>query len=320
MSYSARLDFERDYLDLENKIEELKSFASQKNINLEAEITAMEARLLKLKEEKFHNLTAWQRYQIARHPDRPTSLDYMENIFDDFIELHGDRCYGDDSAIVGGLARFNGIPVTVIGHQRGKDTNQNLMRNFGMPHPEGYRKAYRLMEQSEKFGRPLVCLVDTQGAYPGPMAEERGQGWAIARAIAFSSRLKIPVVSIVIGEGGSGGALALGVADRLLMLSYATYSVISPYGCASILLNDSTRAQETAEDLKMTAGDLLALGIVDEIIPEPLEGAHHDTASTFAAVAARLSFHLNQLMERDPQSLVEERYRSLRKIGMFLET
>ncbi|NLW43913.1 MAG: acetyl-CoA carboxylase carboxyltransferase subunit alpha [Syntrophomonadaceae bacterium] len=318
MTYTRPLEFEKDYLELRNKLEELKSLALQKNIDLGAEIEALEARVRVLQAERYNSLTAWQIYQMARHQERPFTLDYINAIFQDFIELHGDRCYADDPAVVGGLAWFDGIPVTVLGHQKGKDTKENLHRNFGMAHPEGYRKAYRLMEQAEKFGRPLICFIDTPGAYPGTGAEERGQAWAISRNLARMSSLRIPIITLVIGEGGSGGALALGVADRVLMLSYAVYSVISPYGCASILLNDAGRSEEMAEKLKMTATDLLNLGIIDEIIPEPLEGAHRDPQKTFRAVEERIRFHLRELIDRDPADLVEQRYQRLRKIGLQL--
>ena len=315
MNYTRPLEFEKDYLELKNKVEELKALALQKNINLNSELEALENRMGVLQAERYNNLTAWQIYQMARHQERPFTLDYINAIFQDFIELHGDRCYADDSAVVGGLAWFDEIPVTVLGHQKGKDTNENLRRNFGMAHPEGYRKAYRLMEQAEKFGRPLICFIDTPGAYPGTGAEERGQAWAISRNLARMSSLRIPIISLVIGEGGSGGALALGVADRVLMLSYAVYSVISPYGCASILLNDANRSEEMAEKLKMTAPDLLNLGIIDEIIPEPLEGAHRNPQKTYQAVEERIRFHLRELLDQDPADLVERRYQRLRKIG-----
>ncbi len=318
MSYTRPLEFEKDYLELKSKLEELKALALQKNINLESEIEALEEKVRVLQAERYSNLTAWQIYQMARHQDRPFTLDYINAIFQDFIELHGDRCYADDPAIVGGLAWFDDIPVTLLGHQKGKDTNENLQRNFGMAHPEGYRKAFRLMEQAEKFGRPLICFIDTPGAYPGTGAEERGQAWAISRNLARMSSLRIPIISLVIGEGGSGGALALGVADRVLMLSYAVYSVISPHGCASILLNDAGRSEEMAEKLKMTAPDLLNLGIIDEIIPEPLEGAHRNPQGTFQAVEERIRFHLRELVRQDPAELVERRYQRLRKIGLQL--
>ncbi|MGI6548654.1 MAG: acetyl-CoA carboxylase carboxyltransferase subunit alpha [Syntrophomonadales bacterium] len=315
MTYTRPLDFEKDYLDLKNKLEDLKTYTRQKNLNLDSEIEALNTRVNVLKEERYRNLTAWQVYQIARHQDRPLTLDYINAIFQDFVELHGDRCYGDDQAVVGGLAWFDEIPVTVIGHQKGKDTNQNIRRNFGMSHPEGYRKACRLMSQAEKFRRPLICFIDTPGAYPGPGAEERGQGWAISQDLAQMSGLKIPIVSLVIGEGGSGGALALGVADRLLMLSYAVYSVISPHGCASILWNDVGRSEEMAGNLKMTAPDLMRLGIIDEIIPEPTEGAHRDPEKTYRMVRERIKFHLQELLDVDPVDLVERRYQRLRRIG-----
>lgn len=319
MNDSRPLDFEKDYLDLKAKLEELKELAKKKDIDLSHEISSLESKVTKLKEEKYRELTAWQKYQIARHPDRPTTLDYIKAIFDEFIELHGDRCFGDDPAIIGGIARFEGRPVTIIGHQRGKDTNQNLQRNFGCPHPEGYRKALRLMKQAEKFKRPLICFIDTQGAYPGVEAEERGQGWAISQNLMEMSLLGIPIVSIVIGEGGSGGALALGVADRVLMLTYSVYSVISPEGCASILWNDGKRADEMAQHLKMTSSDLLAQRIIDEIVPEPLEGAHRDPDRAFEAVRERLSFHLNELVASDIENLLKTRYQRLRNIGVFTE-
>ncbi len=319
MSDLRPLDFEKDYLDLKAKLEELKAMAEQKKIDLAEEISSLESKVARLKEERYRNLTPWQKYQIARHPNRPTTLDYLKAIFSDFIELHGDRCYADDPAIVGGLALFDGRPVTVIGHQRGKDTNENLLRNFGCPHPEGYRKAQRLMNQAEKFGRPVICFIDTQGAYPGVGAEERGQGWAISQTIMRMARLRVPCVSVVIGEGGSGGALALGVADRVLMLSYSVFSVISPEGCASILWNDASRAEEMAHHLKMTAADLAAMGIIDEIVAEPLEGAHRDWENTFKTVKDRLAYHLHELLEKSQEELIEGRYQRLRRIGVFAE-
>ena len=319
MNYSRPLDFEKDYLDLKFKLEELREYAVRKDLDLSAEIEALESRMNTLKEERYRHLKAWQKYQLARHQDRPLTLEYIKAIFDDFIELHGDRCYGDDPAIVGGLAWLDDIPVTVLGHQKGKDTPQNIHRNFGMAHPEGYRKACRLMRQAEKFKRPLICFVDTPGAYPGTGAEERGQGWAIAETLAQMVSLRIPTLSLVIGEGGSGGALALGAADRVLMLSYAVYSVISPQGCASILWNDASRSEEMAENLKMTAPDLLALGIIDEIVPEPLDGAHRDPEAVFRAVGERIRFHLRDLMQQDVLSRLERRYTRLREIGYYAD-
>jgi acetyl-CoA carboxylase carboxyl transferase subunit alpha len=319
MAYNHFLEFEKDYQELEQKLNELKELAEKKNIDFSEEFSALEKKLALSKEAKYQALTAWQKVQLARHPERPTTLDYIQALCEDFIELHGDRFYKDDPAIVGGIARFQGIPVTVLGHQKGKDTNQNLKRNFGMPHPEGYRKAYRLMTQAEKFKRPVICFIDTQGAYPGIEAEERGQGWAISRLLYRMSFLKTPVVSLVIGEGGSGGALALGVADRILMLSYAIYSVISPEGCASILYKDINKAPEMAKHLKITAAELQEIGIIDEIIPEPVEGAHSNPEQIYKIVGESLQTHLKELCSQNPEDLVEQRYERLRKIGIYNE-
>jgi acetyl-CoA carboxylase carboxyl transferase subunit alpha len=319
MGYNHLLDLEKDYQEIKKKLNEFKELSERIDMDLSAEIAALERKLALAKEEKYRALSAWQKVQLARHVGRPTTLDYIREIFNDFIELHGDRYYHDDPAIVGGIALFRGIPVTVIGHQKGKDTNQNLKRNFGMPHPEGYRKACRLMKQAEKFKRTVICFIDTQGAYPGIGAEERGQGWAISRSLYQMSLLKTPVISLVIGEGGSGGALALGVADCILMLSNAIYSVISPEGCASILRKDVTKAPEMAEYLKLTAADLEAMGIIDEIIPEPLEGAHSNTAQVYKKVEERLFHHLTKLISMDLHELIERRYERLRKIGVYNE-
>ena len=319
MPYKYSLEFERDYQELEKKLNELKDVALKKKIDFSQEIATLEAKLEEYKEEKYNTLKAWQKVQIARHPERPATMDYINTIFDDFIELRGDRCYRDDPAIVGGIARYNGVPVTVIGHQKGRDTNQNLKRNFGMPHPEGYRKACRLFKQAEKFKRPVICFIDTQGAYPGIEAEERGQGWAIAQNLMQMSLLKTPIISLVIGEGGSGGALALGVADRVLMLSYAIYSVISPEGCASILCKDVSRSHEMAEYLKLTAQDLQTMVVIDEIIPEPLEGAHTNLDQAYKIVKEKLRIHFDELMSGSIDDLLEKRYRRLRKIGIFEE-
>jgi len=317
MSYPRPLDFEKDYLELKQKLEELKAFASEKEINVDSEIEALEVRMSELNEERYENLNAWQRFQVARHLDRPSTLDYIEAIFKDFIELRGDRCFGDDLAIIGGLARFGEIPVTVIGHQKGKDTNQKVQRNFGMTHPEGYRKALRLMKQAEKFGRPLICFIDTPGAHPGAEAEERGQAWAISQCLAEMSSLAIPSISVIIGEGCSGGALALGVADRVLMMSNAIYSVISPHGCASILWNDLSRTEEMANHLKITAPDLLALGIIYEIFSYYRYGAHREPAQAMQIVADRIGLHLQELIKQEPSDLVEKRYQRLKRIGVY---
>src|SRR3954464_8726050 len=272
----GELEFERPIVELRKKITELKEFTKTADVDLSSEIKKLEARLGKLEQDIYENIKPWDRVQIARLASRPTTLDYISHLFEGFFECHGDRTFGDDEAIVGGVAKFKGLPVTVIGQQRGKDTKENIRRNFGMPHPEGYRKALRLMKQAEKFGRPIICFIDTKGAYPGKAAEERGQSEAIARNLVEMAGLKVPVISIVIGEGGSGGALALGVANHIHMLEHSTYSVISPEGAASILWKDSSLAKQAAEAMKITAPHLKEMKIIDEIIPEILGGAHRD--------------------------------------------
>jgi acetyl-CoA carboxylase carboxyl transferase subunit alpha len=319
MPFKDSMKFERDYQELQKKLSELKDITLKKKIDFSQEIATLEAKLESFKEEKYKTLTAWQKVQMARRPERPTTMDYIEAIFDGFIELHGDRCFRDDPAIVGGIARYNGVPVTVIGHQKGRDTNQNLKRNFGMPHPEGYRKACRLVKQAEKFKRPVICFIDTQGAYPGVEAEERGQGWAIAATLMQMSLLKTPIISLIIGEGGSGGALALGIADRVLMLSNAIYSVISPEGCSSILCKDTGRSDEMADHLKLTAQDLYSMALIDEIIPEPLEGAHTNLNKTYKIVKEKLQTHFDDLVSRSIVELLEKRYERLRTIGIYGE-
>lgn len=264
----GELEFERPIIQLRDKINELKEFTKTSELDLSAEINKLEARLQKLENDIYANLKPWDRVQIARFPNRPTTLDYIPYLFEDFFECHGDRTFGDDEAIVGGIAKFKGLPVTVIGHQRGKDTKENIRRNFGMPHPEGYRKALRLMKQADKFHRPIICFIDTKGAYPGKAAEERGQSEAIAKNLVEMAGLKVPVICIVIGEGGSGGALALSVGNYIHMLENSTYSVISPEGAAAILWRDATKAKTAAESMKITAPDLKELGVIDEIIPE----------------------------------------------------
>ena len=273
---SKTLTFEEPIVKLREKIMELEEFTATNSVDLSDEIGTLKNRLKNLEVEIYGNMEPWDRVQVARHQERPTTLDYIKELFEDFIQLHGDRTYGDDAAIVGGIASFESTPITIIGHQRGKDTKENVKRNFGMPHPEGYRKALRLMKQAEKFGRPIICFIDTKGAYPGKAAEERGQSEAIARNLVEMAGLKVPVISIVIGEGGSGGALALGVANHIHMLEHSTYSVISPEGAASILWKDSSLAKQAAEAMKITAPHLKEMGIIDEIIPEILGGAHRD--------------------------------------------
>jgi acetyl-CoA carboxylase carboxyl transferase alpha subunit len=267
----------------------------------------------------YSNLTPWQRVQIARHKNRPNYKDYIDGMLDGFFELHGDRNYRDDGAIVSGVGYLNGIPVTFISHAKGKTTEENINRNFGMPHPEGYRKALRLMKQAEKFNRPVICLIDTAGAFCGIGAEERGQGEAIARNLLEMSDLKTPVISVVIGEGGSGGALALGVADKALMLENSIYSVISPEGCASILLKDATRAEEASQYLRLTAQDLLELHVIDGIIQEPLGGAHNDIEATVQNVKNAIYKNLVNLQKVNIDELVENRYKKIRSIGVFME-
>ncbi|UCD54755.1 MAG: acetyl-CoA carboxylase carboxyltransferase subunit alpha [Candidatus Omnitrophota bacterium] len=313
------LDFEKPISELEKKIEELKALTTKEDIDLSGEIKKLEERLKKAKGEIFKNLTPWQRVQIARHPKRLYTLDYIDLIMTDFIELHGDRLYGDDKAIVTGMAKIDNKRIVVIGHQKGKDTKENLLRNFGSAHPEGYRKAMRVMELAEKFNLPIVTFIDTPGAYPGIGAEERGQAEAIAKNLFKMCMLKTPIIVFVIGEGGSGGALGIGIGDRLYVLEYAYYSVISPEGCAAILWKERSKAPEAAEALKLTGKDLCELGIVDDIIKEPLGGAHRDPQQMAQNVKAAIKRDLGILDGVDRNKLVEKRYEKLRKIGIFEE-
>jgi len=313
------LDFEQSIADLEAKIEALRHSGDAKDINIGEEIKRLKAKSRKLTESIFTSLTAWQISQLARHPLRPYTLDYLRLIFNDFEELHGDRAFADDAAIVGGVARLDGRPVVVIGHQKGRDTKEKLRRNFGMPRPEGYRKALRLMRLAERFRLPVITFIDTPGAYPGVGAEERGQSEAIARNLFSMAQLRTPILSVVIGEGGSGGALAIGVCDRLLMLQYATYSVISPEGCASILWRAADRAAEAAEAMGITAESLKRLGLVDEIVTEPLGGAHRDIEGMAQLLQTSLISALQQLAQISPDALLERRYARLRQYGEFQE-
>ena len=313
------LDFEKKLYDLKNKIEELKNVSQEQGLDLSAEIELMEKRLDSMKEDVYTKLSAWQKVKIARLNERPTAMEYIEEVFDDFIELHGDRGYADDHAIIGGLATLNGINVTVIGIQKGRDTKENIYRNFGMPHPEGYRKALRLMKQAEKFKRPVICLVDTPGAYCGIGAEERGQGEAIARNLMEMANLKTPVVSIIIGEGGSGGALALAVADEVWMLEHSIYSILSPEGFATILFKDVTRASEAAETMKITSEELLNFGIIDRIIKEPLGGAHRDKTAVCEKMKDNLVETVTRLQMETTESLLTKRYSKFRQMGEFME-
>ncbi len=317
------LEFEKPIEELEMRIEELKRASDGKDINIGGEVKKLEKKVKDLRTDIFSKLTPWQKTLLARHPDRPYTMDYIGLIAEDFIELHGDRRYADDKAIVGGLAKIKGVPVVIIGHQKGRGTKERIVRNFGQPHPEGYRKALRLMELAEKFKRPVVTMIDTPGAYPGIGAEERGQAEAIAYNLMQMARLRVPIVAVVIGEGGSGGALALGVSDRLYMLEHSVYSVISPEGCAAILwkkdgqLNSDEVKSKAADALKMTAQDLLQFRIIDDIIQEPVGGAHRDMEQTARNISDKVIGSIEELKTRTPGKLVEERYRRLRKIGSF---
>jgi acetyl-CoA carboxylase carboxyl transferase subunit alpha len=310
------LDFEKPIKELEKKIEELKKFTIEKKIDLSSEIKRLEQRLKDLKISTYSNLTSWQRVQIARHPQRPYTLDYIQMMMSDFIELHGDRSFSDDKAIVGGLAKIDGLKIMVLGHQKGRGTKENLFRNFGCAHPEGYRKSLRLMQLAEKFNLPILVFIDTPGAYPGIGAEERGQAQAIALNLREMSQIKVPILVVIIGEGGSGGALGIGVGDRILILENAYYSVISPEGCAAILWKDSTKAAEAADALKLTAQDLLELGIVDEIVKEPLGGAHIDPHQTAETLKEAILRHMQEILNLSLDTLLKLRYDKFRRIGI----
>ncbi|MEX2220636.1 MAG: acetyl-CoA carboxylase carboxyltransferase subunit alpha [Candidatus Rokuibacteriota bacterium] len=312
------LEFEKPLLELENRIAELRT--AEDPLEARDEIAKIEERLARQQQRVYGNLTAWQRAQIARHPKRPHTLDLVNLLLEDWVELHGDRVFGDDKAIVGGLASFDGEPVVLIGHQKGRDTRENIARNFGMPHPEGYRKALRLMQFAAKFGKPIITFIDTPGAYPGLGAEERGQAEAIARNLREMAGLPTPIICVVTGEGGSGGALAIGVGNRVLMLEYAIYSVISPEGCAAILWGDAAKAPEAAELMRVTAPDLLKLGVIDAVVPEPVGGAHRNWEATAASLRAALRDQLWQLKSKSEAALIEERHEKFRRIGVFEET
>ncbi|HET7340154.1 MAG TPA: acetyl-CoA carboxylase carboxyltransferase subunit alpha [Methylomirabilota bacterium] len=312
------LDFEQPLLELETRIAALQAVDDPRRTR--EDIARLEERLTRLRQRTYAGLTAWQRTQLARHPRRPYTRDWCKLLFDDFVELHGDRVYGDDAAIVSGLARFENRSVVVIGHQKGRDTREKIARNFGMPHPEGYRKALRMLELAAKFGKAVVTFIDTPGAYPGVGAEERGQAEAIARNLRTMAGLPVPIVAVITGEGGSGGALAIGMGNRVLMLEYAVYSVISPEGCAAILWGDAAKAPEAAEVMKTTAPDLLRLGVVDAVVPEPVGGAHRDWDGAGAALRAALREQLAALASLDPDELVAERYEKFRRIGAFEES
>jgi len=312
------LEFERPIIDLEKKISELRGLSTE-TVDFSQEIRKLETKARKLQKEIFADLSAQQKVQLARHPARPYMMDYVNLLMDDFVELHGDRSFHDDPAIIGGMAMFDEWEVLVLGHQKGRNTKDNMHRNFGMARPEGYRKATRLMRLASRYKRPIICFIDTPGAYPGLGAEERGQAEAIAKALQVMASLECPMISVVIGEGGSGGALALGVTDRILMFEYSIYSVISPEGCASILWRDPAKIGEAATQLKLTAPDLMHLGICDEIIPEAPGGAHRNSAVTAAKLRRALKTHLRELVDLPASELVERRYQKFRKMGAFVE-
>jgi len=313
------LAFEKPIEDLQIKVEEMRAYGAEQSVDLSEEVALLEARLERLKRDTFANLTRWQRVQVARAAGRPTALDHVAGIVDGFVELHGDRTLGDDPALVGGLAKLDGTGVVVLAQQKGRDTKENIHRNFGMPHPSGYRKAMRLMELADKFRLPVLALIDTPGAYPGIAAEEQGQAWVIAESIRRMSRLRVPAVAVVVGEGGSGGALAIGVANRVLILEHAVYSVISPESCAAIRWRDAAEAPKAAEALRLTAPDLLEQGVVDEIVAEPLGGAHQDPAATVAATAAAVRAAFASMRGRSPAELVAQRRERFRHMGRMLE-
>ena len=315
------LDFEKPYIDLQRKLEDLRDHPEETNVNVDIgdEIRQLEEKIDATKRELYSNLTAWQRVQLARHPQRPYSLDYMNHTFSGFSELHGDRLFHDDHAMVTGFAMLGQHRVMAVGTQKGRDTKENIDRNFGCAHPEGYRKALRIMGMANRFGLPIVCLIDTPGAYPGVAAEERHIAKAIAINLREMALFSVPMISVVIGEGGSGGALGIGVSDRTLILENAYYSVISPEGCAAILWKDRAAAPQAAEALKITAGDLLELGLVDEVVPEPLGGAHNDHTAIAESLHETLIRHLEELEEIDPEVRLKERYAKYRRYGQYIE-
>ena len=313
------LSFEKPIEDLEARIRDMRAYADEQQLDLSEEIAALEQRLATLTQQTFAQLTRWQRVQVARAAGRPTAMDYLEHLVEGFTELHGDRTLGDDPALVGGLARIGDTGVVVLAQQKGRDTKENIHRNFGMAHPSGYRKAMRLFDLADKFALPVLTLIDTPGAYPGVAAEEQGQAWVIAESIQRMSRLTVPAVSVVIGEGGSGGALAIGVANRVLMLENAIYSVISPESCAAIRWRDAAEAPSAAEALKLTAVDLVEQGVVDVVIPEPIGGAHKDPSAAIEAVRAAVMAEFVALLGRPAAALVRERRERFRRMGRFLE-
>ena len=319
MNKKNYLDFERPIAELEEKISEIKAQAKADRIDMSDEVSRLEAKVQSIREDIYSSLTRWQKYQIAGHPQRPHTLDHVDLMITDFVELHGDRFYRDDPAIVGGLGYFEGRPVVVLGHQKGRNTKENLVRNFGMAHPEGYRKALRMMKLAAKFGRPVICFVDTPGAYPGIGSEKRSVSEAIARNLLEMSRLRTPIIVAIIGEGASGGAIGIGVGDRILMMENAWYSVINPQSCSLILWRTRENMEEAAEALKISADDLVELGVVDRTIPEPLGGAHHDPAEAVANLRDALREELDSLADKPLDDLVRERVRKFRNMGVWEE-
>jgi acetyl-CoA carboxylase carboxyl transferase subunit alpha len=314
------LEFEKPLIELEREIENLRRFSKGKPTHFDEQLKGLEEKLFRLQREIFSNLTGWQITQLARHIDRPKASHYVQWMFENFVELHGDRSYGDDPAILGGMAKFNGRSLTIIAHQKGADAKEMAYRNFGMPHPEGYRKALRLMKLAEAFKKPIITMIDTQGAYPGIGAEERGQAEAIARNLETMATLRTPIVVIIIGEGGSGGALAIGVGDRILMLENSIYSVISPEGCAAILWRDGEKGKvEAADSLKLTAADLSRLGVIDEVVKEPLGGAHRDPPGMARTLKEVIERHLKELEKIDEEELLSLRYQKFRRMGTFID-
>ncbi len=313
------LDFEKPIEELEKKIHELQQFTNREDINLEGEIRKLSERLENVRKEVFGNLSSWQKVQLARHPDRPYTIDYINMIMDDFIEIHGDRFFGDDRALITGMARIDGRKVMLLGHQKGRDTKENLQRNFGCAHPEGYRKAMRAMRMAEKFNVPVVTFIDTPGAYPGIGAEERGQAEAIAYNLREMAGLKVPIIVFIIGEGGSGGALGIGIGDKVYVLENAYYSVISPEGCAAILWKDRTKASSAAEALKLTSGELLELGVIDGVVSEPLGGAHKDPKRVAEEIKKILVGDIDYFLSLTKDELLDKRYGKYRKIGTYRE-
>jgi acetyl-CoA carboxylase carboxyl transferase subunit alpha len=314
------LDFEKPLVELEREIEHLKRFSRGKQVDFDEQLNHLEEKLHRLQKEIFSNLTDWQITQMARHIDRPKAFHYIPLLFENFIELHGDRTYGDDPAIVGGISKFNGRSVVLIGHQKGADAKEMAYRNFGMPHPEGYRKALRLMRLAEVFQKPILTMIDTPGAFPGVGAEERGQAEAIAKNLKTMVMLRTPIITIVIGEGGSGGALAIGIGDRILMLEHSIYSVISPEGCAAILWKDGRKGEVAAESLKLTASDLYRLRVIDEIVKEPRGGAHRDPPKMAESLKEAVERHLRELEQMDIEELLTLRYEKFRKMGTFIDS